>query len=97
MNNNLLYIDGLKIISAKPNEWDIHGSVYIDNTLPEPFNVRLETGQNAIKSLAVNIKFSGRKEYDVKYTYIYKRRAKITFVGDCEPDVVTRGFVYYSY
>lgn len=53
---------------------------------------RLPTGSGGpIKSLAVEVEVTGRtiqRKWDMRLV-----RCKITFVGDCEPDTVVRGWL----
>ncbi len=61
--------------------------MYEDATVPEPWNVRIETNKPVSASLAVRVERTGRVPNRDGYY-----RGKITFVGDGEPDVVTRGW-----
>ena len=76
------------ICYVRPDGWKMGGVVYRDPTMPEPFDVRIETHQPVIASLAVKIETTGRvANRDGMY------RCRVTFLGDGEPDTVCGGWV----
>lgn len=56
--------------------------------------LRVRTYQPVIESLAVRIEITGRKRHYTGYGSPDKVRCRVVFVGDCEPDEVTFGWLY---
>ena len=76
-----------------PDEWKNGGGRLFESDWDKA-EFRIETGSGGpIESLAVNVKLSGRK---VHVDYGKKTRVQITFVGDCEEDSITYGWLFLS-
>ena len=73
---------------AKPDGWKIGGMVFVDDTMPEPFNVRIETSNGVTPDVAVRIEVTGKVTDREGFV-----RCRIVFLGDGEPDVPTKGKV----
>jgi hypothetical protein len=75
---------------VKPDGWSV-GQFLISG---DSFSaLRLETGHTVIESLAVEIEITGRK-----FRYLNGSRfirVKIIFLGDCEPNQETRGWMKF--
>ena len=75
---------------CKPDGWAWGG--YIEPSSWDKAAYRLTTVTGFIKSLAVNIKVTGKYRRVVGQDF-YGHRCQITFVGDGEPDIITYGWL----
>lgn len=78
---------------VKPDGWHI-GNV-LKKGLDGFCDYYLLTNNNVIKELAVNVEITGRTRRRISGDYYV--RVKITFVGDCEPDTVSGGWIPASF
>jgi len=77
-----------RVCYVEPDGWRFGGVVYRDATMPAPFDLRITTNNGFIFSLAVRVEQTGKV---MNRHGMY--RCRVTFVGDCEPDVVTGGWM----
>ena len=102
-----LFIDDAlraEFFSVHPDQWGSCERLIESEWIKAEY--RLETGQEVISSLAVNIRVTGRKEYFQHYHTgngyfkpynMYAIRCKIEFVGDGEPSSYTGAWLYIKY
>ena len=76
---------------VKPDGWKFAGTLVSCSWDKAEF--RLQSGVYADVATAVNVELSERSNLVYVSGSTSKVRVKITFVGDCEPDVVVHGFM----
>jgi hypothetical protein len=75
---------------VSPDNWNLGGKLITGGTFS---TFRIPTNLPVITDIAAEVEVSGRKFHTTGMGN-YKVRVKITFPGDNEPDVVTRGWMF---
>ena len=79
----------------KPDEWKIGNNLMPSNWDKAEYRLPLNSG-GPIKTLAVNIKITGRTHRFTSHILGPAMRCQITIVGDDEPDDVMGGWIKWE-
>ena len=84
-----------KIGYMKPDGWNIGEDIYIDDYLPEPFDLRISTHQPVIESLAIKI----TKIYPMRYNRnlsMFCQRCHFEWVREDEDNIKDKGYIKHD-
>ena len=78
---------------VQPDGWGLP-STLVDECWWDKAEFRLPSPTYSDVSSAVNVELSERSKKIYVTGSAYKLRVKITFVGDCEPDLIVHGWMW---